>query len=84
MDKIKTILTAMAMIGYFVMGFVQLGAIYTFFADHWGWYFIFAGPAAFIVAGIPLVGAFAGVLTIFLAHCSLCSSSTYWWHRCRI
>lgn len=65
MDKIKNILTAMAAISYLVMGFVQLGAVYTFFSDHWGWWFIFAGPAALFIAGIPILGSVAGVIAAY-------------------
>lgn len=62
MEKIKSILIGMAMLGYFALGFVQLGAVYSFFSDYWGWWFIFAGPVAFFISYIPFVGAIAGTI----------------------
>lgn len=48
--------------GFMAMGLVQLASIYAFFSDHWGWSFILAGAASFVLAYIPLVGSICGCI----------------------
>jgi hypothetical protein len=60
MEKLKAALMLVCQIGFFVASLVQVAAVYSFFNDYWGWWFVFALPAALIAGGIPLVGAIAG------------------------
>lgn len=62
MQFIKSFLMGIAMIGYLVLGLVQLCAIYSFFSDYCGWWFIFSSPASLFVAYIPFVGPIVGII----------------------
>jgi hypothetical protein len=50
---------------YFCCGLMQLASIYSFFNDHWGWWFFFAFLAATIVAYIPIVGTVMGITAAY-------------------
>jgi hypothetical protein len=62
MAKIKAALMVVVWIGFTVASFIQMSAIYTFFSEYWGWWFIFAAPMSLIVGWMPLVGGIAGTI----------------------
>lgn len=55
------ILSTAAVLSYFAIGLVQLGAVVTFFHDYWGWWYIPSFLVGAFVAYIPLIGAVAGM-----------------------
>jgi hypothetical protein len=62
MQRIFGILMLVAWLGYGFMGLLGWSAIYSFYSDYLGWWFILAFPAAFITAYIPLVNVVLGVI----------------------
>lgn len=50
-----------------LISLAQFAALYSFFADYWGWYMIFAGFAALIIAGIPWLSAILGTIGAYCA-----------------
>lgn len=48
--------------GYILLGLFQLTAIYAAFTSWLGWHWIIAGPIAFFVSYLPLIGTVAGML----------------------
>lgn len=50
---------------YFLLAVVQVAAVYTFFAEHLDWWFVFAAPVAFLTGSLPVVGSIMG---IYAAH----------------
>lgn len=62
MNNLKIVFKVSAVLGFFALGLIQLAAIYTFFADYWGWWFIFAAAAALFIAYTPFLGAIAGTI----------------------
>lgn len=55
------ILTTAAVLSYFAVGLVQIGAVVAFFHDYWGWWYIPSILVAPLIAYTPLVGAAAGM-----------------------
>ncbi|ULA59497.1 MAG: membrane protein of unknown function [Nitrospira sp.] len=55
------VLGTVAVLSYIVMGLVQFAAIYAFFKDYWGWWFMPSVLAALFISYTPLLGAIAGV-----------------------
>jgi hypothetical protein len=58
-----SILFSVAILSYFAIGLVQIGAIFTFFRDYLGWWWIASILAATFVAYMPVVGAIAGTFS---------------------
>lgn len=48
-------------LSYFIIGFIQLYAVFSFFRDYWHWSIIFAGPISFLLAYCPVVGSVCGM-----------------------
>lgn len=62
MERLLGPLGVVAILLYMGVGLVQLAAVYSFFYDSWGWYWIFAAPAAFVVGYLPIIGSICGIL----------------------
>jgi len=71
---IASILGVSVTIGFFLVGLVSLAAIFTFFEDYWGWWWIFAGIGSMFLSYIPLLGSIAG----FYAATEVWGWSTFW------
>lgn len=62
MERFSGLLGVGAYLLYLGIGLVQLVAIYSFFHDYWGWYWIFAAPAAFALGYLPIIGSICGFI----------------------
>lgn len=61
-SRLKQLAPLFAMIGFLLLGLMQACAIYSYFRDCWGWWFVFAAFGATTLGYVPLVGAIAGTI----------------------
>jgi len=54
-------LSVIAGVGYFALGFFQLFAVYAGLSDWVGLHWIIAGPLAFFISYMPLIGTVVGM-----------------------
>lgn len=62
MERFSGFLSGGAYLIYLGIGIIQLSAIYSFFHGSWGWHWIFAAPAAFVLGYMPIIGSICGIL----------------------
>lgn len=62
----KTVFASFSAISYFLMGAVQLFAIWAFLTDYWHWPSMLAGIAGLFLAGMPVVGSICGFIGAYV------------------